>query len=341
MVRKRLNRNIDASAIVDLPEINDEVQQIKNDVATNTQDITQLKETVENHTNEIDQLEQELARFDNYYTKPEIDEKVEQLEAEIGNHYTKPESDEKFATKTQLEEANTQIAQNQQSIETLETNTAKKNEHNDFSQSNTFNNYVEINGDVSILNDRQFRLGWTNDDLKLVCSIESQTKNVFVENPQGRITFRTPNSNIVLQPREQVNVSNKPIVNLPLPNNATDAANKQYVDNFILTLPSNQEVVYQGMKFNNKTTYIQFVDKNVATSNNQEIVKTNLINTKITDFGPCSLFAVINQHTLMPFITDNMDGFVNLVWEGGNFKIKSKNCGRTTVRIYGVITYCK
>lgn len=90
MVRKRLNRNLTATAIVDLPEISDELEKVKSDVNVNTQDITTIKSN------------------------------IEQIESEIGNHYTKQESDAKYATITQINEANTQISQNQKDIENIE-----------------------------------------------------------------------------------------------------------------------------------------------------------------------------------------------------------------------------
>lgn len=82
MIKKRLNRNILTNAIVDLPEIGNEITEIRNDVNTNIQEINTIKGKVENvytkpetdakfalkekvdlNTNDIEQIEQELNTF--------------------------------------------------------------------------------------------------------------------------------------------------------------------------------------------------------------------------------------------------------------------------------------
>lgn len=326
MIRKRLNRNIDASAIVDLPEINNELQQVKNDIATNTE--------------AIDQLEQELARFDNYYTKPEIDEKVEQLESEIGNHYTKPESDAKFATITQIDEANTQIAQNQQSIETLDTNTAKLGANNTFSGRNSFSNQISTTSDIKIFNDKKMFFGWNESDVKLELAPNPGTKDVLMKTISGKMEIQSA-SDVKLNPTRNIDASTKPIVNVANPTNNQDAATKAYVDGLTkFNLPENTEVEIP-YKIKNKRTYMMFINKSIALSNSQEVVKTELIDVGISDFGACSLWANLAPYQQLPYFKDTFDGYIRLIWESKRFKIQSKNAGRATANIYGVITYCK
>lgn len=233
MIQKRLKQNINTSAIIDNTGNQQEITQLKIDVANNTQSITTNTNDIATLQTQVNQNTQDITGFNQITT--DLQTKYNGLESKVTTNQTD------IAT-----------------INSTLTNVAKKNEQNTFTQENTFSGQTNFRGRMELKNttnnngiflENFYYQNKNYTSLKFIKNTSQNYLQIEVNNTDNQSYISSPASNNSLH-----------IQNLANPTYNNDATNKQYVDNADTAISNRITSIETSLANGNIVNYVGIYD---------------------------------------------------------------------------------
>lgn len=328
MIQKRLKQNINTSAIIDNTGNQQEITQLKIDVANNTQSITNNSQEIGTLQTQVSQNTQDIAGFNQITTDLEtkyngLDTKVTVNEQNIADIKLDADKIDPLVTR----------------VNNIENKYVKKDESNTFSQINTFNNETNFKRKIEFRNPNNNNgayldnFDYYNENYTAFKLIKGGSNMLQIEcnNTRSYVNISAPNTNNGLH-----------ISNVATPTSGDNATNKTYVDNLNNAIsgrvtnietslangnivnyvgvydPSTTYKIGQCVTFNDKW-YVSKINGNVGNQPNTSTTQWELLsaptidlNAYLTKTDASSTYETIaNVNALTTKVTTNQTNIAN------------------------------
>lgn len=250
MIQKRLKQNINTSAIIDNTGNQQEITQLKIDVANNTQSITNNSQEIGTLQTQVSQNTQDIAGFNQITT--DLETKYNGLESKVTTNQT-----DIADIKLDADKIDPLVTR----VNNIENKYVKKDESNTFSQTNTFNNETNFKRKIEFRNPNNNNgayldnFDYYNENYTAFKLIKGGSNMLQIEcnNTRNYVNISAPNTNNGLH-----------ISNVATPTNGDNATNKTYVDNLNNAISGRVTNIETSLANGNIVNYVGVYDPNTT-----------------------------------------------------------------------------
>lgn len=250
MIQKRLKQNINTSAIIDNTGNQQEIIQLKIDVANNTQSITNNSQEIGTIQTQVSQNTQDIAGFNQITT--DLQTKYNGLETKV------TVNEQNIADiKLDADKIDPLISR----VGVIENKYVKKDESNTLTQVNTFTNQTNFKSKIEFRNPNNNNgayldnFDYYNENYTAFKLIKGGSNMLQIEcnNTNNYVNISAPNTNNGLHIR-----------NLATPTNGDNATNKTYVDNLNNAISGRVANIETSLANGNIVNYVGVYDQNTT-----------------------------------------------------------------------------